>query len=196
MRPPESFIEQPIRSLQTMLRVLAEDDQTLPTVVPDGIYGPTTMAAVTEFQRRANLPLTGITDQRTWDQIVQSYEEALIRVDKAEPIEIIMDPGQVFRLGDEGPYIYLMQTLLIWLSQDHEQITQPQHTGTFDAETQAALAAFQLLAGLPETGELDKITWKNLSRHFSLNAHHNAQRRTITAAKPETNLNFLRIFTE
>ena len=137
------------------------------------------MAAVTEFQRRANLPLTGITDQRTWDQIVQSYEEALIRVDKAEPIEIIMDPGQVFRLGDEGPYIYLMQTLLIWLSQDHEQITQPQHTGTFDAETQAALAAFQLLAGLPETGELDKITWKHLSKHFTLNAHHSSDRQVM-----------------
>ena len=40
MRPAESFIEQPVRSLQTMLRVLAEDDQRLPTVVPDGIYGP------------------------------------------------------------------------------------------------------------------------------------------------------------
>ena len=83
MRPPESFIEQPVRSLQTMLRVLAQDDPTLPTVVPDGIYGPTTMAAVTEFQRRENLPLTGITDQRTWDRIVTKYEPALIRIDSA-----------------------------------------------------------------------------------------------------------------
>ena len=46
MRPPESFIEQPVRSLQTMLRVIAEDDDRFPTVVPDGIYGPTTMQAV------------------------------------------------------------------------------------------------------------------------------------------------------
>ena len=41
MRPPESFIEQPVRSLQTMLRVIAEDDPTFPTVVPDGIYEDT-----------------------------------------------------------------------------------------------------------------------------------------------------------
>ena len=183
MRPPESFIEQPIRSLQTMLRVLAEDDPSLPTVVPDGIYGQTTMRAVTEYQRKADLPLTGITDQKTWDHIVQSYENALIRVDKAEPIEIIMDPGQVFRLGDEGPYIYLMQTLLIWLARDHDQITEPQHTGIFDSQTQAALAAFQALAGLPETGELDKITWKNLSRHFTLNAHHNSNRQIIPGSR-------------
>ena len=179
MRPPESFIEQPVRSLQTMLRVLSEDDPTLPTVVPDGIYGQTTMAAVTEFQRREELPLTGITDQRTWDRIVQQYEAALIRVDQAEPIEIIMDPGQVFRLGDQGPYIYLMQTLLIWLSKDHEAIREPDHTGNFDLPTQEALSAFQLLAGLPQTGELDKITWKHLSRHFTLNAHHSSDRNTV-----------------
>ena len=165
-----------------MLRVLAEDDPALPTVVPDGIYGQSTMAAVTEFQRRESLPLTGITDQQTWDQIVERYEPALVRVDKAEPIEIIMDPGQVFRLGDEGPYIYLMQTLLIWLSKDHDTILQPEHTGVFDPQTKAALTAFQLLAGLPDTGELDKITWKNLARHFSLNAHHNSNRNTITNA--------------
>lgn len=180
MRPPESFIAQPIRSLQTMLRVIAEDDRRLPTVVPDGIYGPTTMHAVTEFQRQEGLPLTGITDQQTWDRIVQRYEPALIRVDKAEPIEIIMDPGQVFRLGDEGPYIYLMQSLLIWLSKDYQDINEPEHTGVFDEATQTALAAFQLIAGLAETGELDKITWKHLSRHFTLNAHHNSKRNEIS----------------
>lgn len=183
MRPPESFVEQPVRSLQTMLRILAEEDPSLPSVVPDGIYGQTTMGAVTEFQRRAGLPLTGITDQRTWEEIVKSYEEALIRVAKAEPIEIIMDPGQIFRLGDEGPYIYLMQTLLIWLSRDHSQISEPEHSGIFDAKTQSALEAFQLLAGLPETGELDKITWKNLARHFTLNAHHNSNRQVVPSSR-------------
>ncbi len=180
MRPPKSFISQPIRSLQTMLRVIAEDDKSIPTVVPDGIYGQTTMAAVTELQRQEGLPLTGITDQRTWDSIVRRYEPALIRVDKAEPIEIIMDPGQVFRLGDEGPYIYLLQTLLIWLSKDHKDIATPAHTGLFDTQTETALSAFQALAGLEQTGQLDKITWKHLSKHFTLNAHHNSNRNEIS----------------
>ena len=181
MRPAESFIGQPVRSLQTMLRILSEDDPSLPTVVPDGIYGQTTIGAVTEFQRREGLPLTGITDQITWDRIVLRYEDALIRVDKAEPIEIILDPGQVFIPGDEGPYIYLMQTLLIVLSQDHTDITPPEHTGIFDRETESALTAFQALAGLEQTGQLDKITWKHLSRHFTLNAHHNSKTRKIIA---------------
>ena len=59
MRPAESFINQPIRSLQTMLRVLSEDNPKLPTVVPDGIYGPSTMQAVMEWIRLHSESVTG-----------------------------------------------------------------------------------------------------------------------------------------
>ncbi len=177
MRPGESFVEQPIRSLQTMLRVIAEDDKRLPTVVPDGVYGPTTMQAVSAFQRQYGLPVTGITDQATWDLIVKVYESALIRVGPAEPIEIIMEPGEVFRLGDSNAYIYLLQSILTQLSNDNPTISAPDHNGVLDDPTSQALAAFQLLAGLPPTGELDKITWKYLAKQFTLSANKQANER-------------------
>ncbi|MBQ6840040.1 MAG: peptidoglycan-binding protein [Oscillospiraceae bacterium] len=174
MRPTESFIEQPIRSLQTMLQIISEDDPRLPNVIPDGIYDAQTVTAVTAFQMREGLPQTGIADQTTWDRIVIAYEPALIRVGKAEPIEIIMDAGQVFRIGDSNPYIYLLQSILTQLSKDSPGITAPNHSGTFDGSTADALTEFQLLADLPATGELDKITWKHLVHQFTLNAHHDA----------------------
>ena len=170
MRPGESFIEQPIRSLQTMLRVIAEDDIRIPTVVPDGIYGPTTMNSVTAFQRMNNIPITGITDQNTWDKIVEVYEDALIRIGPAESIEIILEPGEVFQIGDSNAYIYLLQSILVQLSKDNPSISPPDHNGVLDNPTSEALAAFQLLAGLPPTGELDKITWKYLAKQFTLSA--------------------------
>ena len=171
MRPGESFVEQPIRSLQTMLRVIAEDDTRLPAVIPDGVYGPNTMQAVSAFQRQYGLPVTGITDQGTWDQIVAVYETALTRIGPAEPIEILMGPGEIFRAGDSNAYIYLLQSILIQLSNDNPTITPPDHNGVLDDLTSQALAAFQLLAGLPPTGELDKITWKYISKHFTLSAN-------------------------
>lgn len=173
MRPAESFVEQPIRSLQFMLRVLAEDDNSLPIVIPDGIYSPDTMRAVMEFQRRAGIPITGITDQITWERIVAAYEPALIRVGKAEPIEIVMDAGKVYRRGESSPYIYLLQSMLTQLSKDHAVIIAPDHTGILDRQTSESLSAFQKLAALPATGELDKITWKHVVKQFTLNAHHN-----------------------
>ena len=176
MRPEESFVEQPIRSLQTMLRIISEDDPRLPTVVPDGIYGPTTMNSVTAFQRLYGLPITGVTDQETWDKVVSIYELALISVGPAEPIEIILQPGEIFRLGDSNAYIYLLQSILIQLSTENPTIVAPTHNGIFDNSTSEALSAFQLLAGLPVTGEMDKNTWRYLVKHFTLSANRQANR--------------------
>ena len=178
MRPGESFVQQPVRSLQTMLRVIAEDDPSLPTVIPDGIYGPATMIAVTAFQRKAGIPVTGITDDNTWTQIAEAYEPALIRVGKAEPIEILLEPGEIILIGQRSPYVYLLQGILAQLSADYETIRLPALTGTLDADTSDALRAFQVLADLPPTGTLDRITWKHLSRHFTLSAARNASKRT------------------
>lgn len=172
MKPNDSFIEQPIRSLQTMLRVLSKDDRRQPTVIPDGIYGPSTMNAVTVFQRRNGIPVTGIVDQVTWDAVVGQYESALIRIGKAEPIEILIDANQVFRYGDSNPYIYLLQGMLTQLSNDHSKIPQPSHSGIMDRATIASLSAFQELSDLDVTGEFDKITWKHLVHQFTLNTNH------------------------
>jgi peptidoglycan hydrolase-like protein with peptidoglycan-binding domain len=174
MRPPESFIEQPIRSLQTMLRVIAEADQDLPSVIPDGLYGTTTMGAVTAFQRKYGLPVTGITDQATWEQIVSVYEPSLIQVDSAEPIAVVINPNQVYVRGDSDPNIYLLQSMLTQLSIENKTISAPNHTGVLDLSTEDSIQAFQRLSGLPETGTLDKITWKHLVRQFALSAHRNA----------------------
>ena len=177
MRPDESFVAQPIRSLQTMLRVIAEDDPSHPTVIPDGVYDQETITAVSTFQRRHGLPVTGVADENTWNTIVLAYEDALVRVGKAQPIEIIMDSGKVFRRGESSPYLYLLQSMLLYLSQLHPSIDTPTHNGTLDSPTAEALAGFQLLAGLPPTGELDKLTWKYLVNQFTLNANRIDQQR-------------------
>ena len=171
MRPGESFVAQPIRSLQTLLRVLGEHDNKYSRVIPDGIYGPQTMAAVTAFQRNHGLPVTGITDQPTWETIVAAYEPALIELVEAQPVDIILNPNQVLRKGESSPYLYVAQALLLVLSQTYASVGTPSQSGTLDAATSDSIASFQVLSGLPMTGELDKITWKHLALHFPLAAN-------------------------
>jgi len=168
MRPDESFLQQPVRSLQTMLRVLAEQDPRHTTVVPDGIYGQSTVAAVSNFQRMHGLPVTGVTDQQTWDAIVAEYEPALILVAEAQPVEIILNPNEVLRRGDESPYLRVAQALLWVISETYESVGRPSQSGILDSATSDSLSSFQAISGLPMTGELDKITWKNLALHFPL----------------------------
>lgn len=177
MRPNESFVGQPVRSLQTMLRVIAEQDENQPSVVPDGIYGPNTVAAVTAFQRRYGLPVTGIADQATWDAIVSVYEPALVLVGEAQPIEVILNPNQVIRRGEAHPNLYLAQAMLAVLSQAYG-ITMPGLTGILDLSTEESLSGFQELSQLPMTGTLDKMTWKHLALQFPLAATQLTQQNT------------------
>ena len=190
MRPPESFLQQPIRSLQTMLRVISEQDGVSPSVIPDGIYGPSTMSAVSHFQRRHGLPVTGITDQNTWDQIVAEYEPALVMIDEAQAVEIILNPNEVIGRGDRSPNLYVAQALLQVLSEEYGSIGTPGRNGILDESTADAISSFQALSGLPMTGELDKRTWKHLALHFPL-ASNKGRRKPLAASKDNDARQFL-----
>ena len=170
MRPPESFIGQPVRSLQTMLRVIATHHEDLPSVIPDGIYGKQTANAVSAFQQKFGIPVTGITDQATWDMIVSVYEPALMEVSPSQPLQIVLEPNQVIRSGEDHYSIYLTQALLIAMARSYASIPEPPLSGTLDYGTAESLSAFQRLNNLPVTGELDKRTWKHLVLQFQLNA--------------------------
>lgn len=172
MRPAESFIAQPVRSLQTMLRVIAQEDNRQPNLIPDGIYGNQTRQAVTAFQRNRGLPATGVTDQATWEAVVAAYEPAAIRIGPAQPLEIILDPSDVLRSGDRTPNIYVIQAVLQVLSEAYSSITPPSHTGILDEATVISIQTFQELSGLPQTGEADKVTWKQLALHYPLAANN------------------------
>ena len=170
MKPMESFVDQPIRSLQTMLRTIAAVEPGQKNVMPDGIYGAQTAEAVRSFQRRMGLNPTGVVDQATHELIVLEYEPARIETEAAQMIPVTLDPGQVIRRGQSHSIILLLQAMLTVLSRAVSGIPSPGHSGILDPSTEKSLAAFQTYAALPPTGELDKRTWKNLALHYALAA--------------------------
>ena len=176
MRPEETFVGQPVRSLQQMLRALHEFDDRHPDVIPDGIFGPKTLTALSAFQRLHGLAVTGVADQDTWEQVVREYDRAVIDIDHAQPVEIILNPNQVLRAGDRSPYLPVAQAMLLALALEYASITRPSHSGVLDEATAQSLASFQALSSLPQTGELDKQTWKHLALHFPLAANRTAGR--------------------
>lgn len=62
-----------VEHLQYMLRVLSSYIPEIPAVTVDGIFGPATQAAVIAAQRRFELPLTGIVNYETWDEIYDQF---------------------------------------------------------------------------------------------------------------------------
>lgn len=173
MRPPESFLSQPIRSLQTMLRVIAQEDDQQPSVIPDGIYGPQTTSALSTFQRNHGLPVTGVADQQTWEAMVSLYEPAMIRIGEAQPLQIILEPGEELLPGSTNPNLYVIQAVLTVLSKTWGSITPPGFSGVLDESTVESIISFQEMSGIPGTGRLDKITWKQLAHHYPLATNRN-----------------------
>lgn len=62
-----------VRLMQEYLTRISEAYSEVPSLTADGIYGAATEEAVRAFQSRFYLPVTGVIDIRTWDQIVAVY---------------------------------------------------------------------------------------------------------------------------
>ncbi len=62
-----------VRQMQEQLVRIAQSYPAIPVIIPDGIYGPATQAAVEKFQAIFGLPVTGVVDYRTWYKISDIY---------------------------------------------------------------------------------------------------------------------------
>jgi peptidoglycan hydrolase-like protein with peptidoglycan-binding domain len=154
-----------------MLRVIAQDNSSQPNVIPDGIYGQQTTSAISSFQRNHGLPVTGVADQNTWEAIVSEYEPALTKTVEAQPLQIILNPGEELLPGSTNPNLYVIQAVLTVLSNTWSSVTAPSFSGILDEATMASIISFQEMSGIPATGKLDKITWKHLALHYPLAAN-------------------------
>lgn len=166
MKPDTSYTQQPIRSMQKMLRVIAYEQKKSLVLTPDGVYGPNTVAAITSFQQQHGLPATGITNQETWDTIADTYETAKNNILDAQSIDPIIGCSNIFTMGCEDPAIMLAQCMLFYIGKKYSCVNIPDVTGILDQSTADALSSFQILNGLSATGNLDKTTWKHLALHF------------------------------
>lgn len=177
MNTSRQFYNQPVRSLQWMLRTIAQHTGEIDLLIPNGIYTPQTQAAVSQFQRSHGLPVTGVTDRKTWEAIVRAYEEALVHVSSAQPIHLDLQLDFPPNSTQYHPLTQLAQCMLHFLAHRTGSILQPTPSGTMDDITSQALADFQQLCGLPMTGTLDKKTWKHLAQHYSAALVHDQHSR-------------------
>lgn len=157
----------PVRFLQQMLRQISEIDPSIPAVIPDGIYGRDTRAAVSAFQRREGLPVTGVTDLDTWEAISRAAREARLETAPADSLSLRMDRGQSFAHDEENALLWPIQGALAAICASYENAPQVGLSGVNDAPTQAAVRFVQSCSGLPETGLIDRRTWLAISRLFS-----------------------------
>lgn len=162
----DPILNAPIQALQQMLRTIASAGTDIPLVVPDGIYGDSTRNAVSEFQKKNGLPVTGTVDHTTHQALVRAHNHANELLSPAEssvhrfPASLVIQPGQYH------PHVRLAQAMQQNLRQEFPGIPSVNITGYLDGPTQEALKLLQTISGITPTGHLDKTTWNRLSRLY------------------------------
>ena len=64
-----------VTQIQTFLRTIAQNNNAVPLITVDGVFGNATKAAVTAVQRLSDIPQTGAVGPLTWNAIVNLYNE-------------------------------------------------------------------------------------------------------------------------
>lgn len=161
-------IGQPVRSLQIMLRTISQYDSKVLPIVPDGIYSGDTMASVTSFQKRHNLPVTGVVDIDTWYSVVDEFHRALVEIGPAEPINPIFQPKQVIRAKETNEHLYMIHGMMLALSDYYSDMPRVTCSNIHDDASVESIRWLQERAGIEPTGNITRLTWKHLARLYRI----------------------------
>ncbi len=152
--------DSPIYNLQIFLRTIANEYPSIPSVLPDGYYGDTTVKAVIAFQNMHNLSPTGITDNSTWNKIVSIYEE-IERKNTVNRVGIYPEEGYFNENNNSIPTIYIIQVMLNALSEKFSNLISVDVNGKEDDATKNAISTLQTLGGQKADGNIT-IPFMNL----------------------------------
>lgn len=150
-----------ITELQRYLHGIEMSRGDIPTVIPNGIYGSETSAAVRLFQREHRLSETGTVDSETWDGIVAEY--LLLMGGEPRKLSVFPSTDYICRVGCNGVTVWLIQSLLLELSRRYDNLEKVTVNGEYNDETAAAVMKFQKICGLEPNGAVDIKTWNHIA---------------------------------
>ena len=162
---PENNSER-IRLLQSYLRRIAVEDTRIPIISIDGIYEAETAAAVSAFQKLYNLPVTGETDETTWNLIYTRYIEIVEFFKPSPSVNIFANSSMSLTIGTNGYEIYFAQVMIKRIAEKYENIPDVNVSGTIDQNTSDALNKIKDISGLNPNDTSTKNTYNALIRVY------------------------------
>ena len=155
-----------VRTVQYFLAVIGNFYEEVPIISIDGYFGPNTKEAVSAVQRLFGLPVTGVVDEATWDQITSTYLTILQALPPGWPNGVILFPGRFMVEGMRGEDVRQLQEMLAELSTVYPQIPAITPDGIYGTQTREAVLAAQRLFGLQQTGAVGTPTWEEIASQY------------------------------
>ena len=169
----ELGIGQPVRSLQTFLREIARFYTSIPTVIPDGIYGTETMDSVLAFQKAFSMNETGEVDNDTWDKIIEVYTYLIAATSEPKCVKIYPSSDFVIDINDESEHLHAIQAMVHALSMKFDNLTTPNITGKHDELSVQSIKDIQAISNLEVTGVIDRFVFDTIADLYELYVSRN-----------------------
>ena len=160
--------DSPIKNLQVFLHTISAMYPAVPAVIPDGIYGDSTMNAVKAFQKEFFLNPSGVTDNSTWDKVVDVYKHVNTAISNGNSAGIYPERGIDETHYSYYPTLIIIQAMLHALSGRFTNISAPIINGEFDDATRISIESFQLICGHNPDGNITKKFWNSLSLAYEV----------------------------
>ncbi len=163
-----SMVNEQVRGLQYFLAVIGAYYESVEPLEITGTFDAQTERSVRSFQRVYGLPVTGVVDEATWDDIYRAYAgiAASLPVEDAEWIPLLY-PGFVLQEGLTSEYVRVLQQYLTYIHQSIPSIPEVRDTGYFGPVTKSAVTSFQRWAGLTPNGAVGAVTWDGIAGLYS-----------------------------
>ena len=158
-----------IRNLQTYLRQISYFDPNITPPPIDGIFGSDTRQSLSDFQRSQGLPVTGIADRRTWDELYAAYRFSLSQNTVPRRVAFFPDLPKDYTLspGSNHFSVSVLQFMLRELEVRYGSWESLEISGIFDEPTAQAVRRFQVQNRLPESGTVGRITWNAVADQYN-----------------------------
>ncbi len=161
-----------VELLQRRLNRISANYPGIPKIYPrDGYFGPSTTAAVREFQRVFGLTEDGIVGRATWNEILFIYNAVKrlyeITSEGLSIEDVMTEYATELSRGASGDGVRTIQYFLSYISLFVPTVISAGFDGSFGPTTENAVLSFQRTYGLPETGVVDRQTFDRMESVYS-----------------------------
>ncbi|MBQ9692228.1 MAG: peptidoglycan-binding protein [Clostridia bacterium] len=156
-----------VKAVQVRLNRISTNYPAIPKISPvDGVFGENTRQAVLEFQRVFGLTQDGVVGRATWYRILFIFN-AVKRLSELNSEGLTFDEisrqfPEELSVGSQGNEVRLVQYFLNYVAAYSTAVPPIAIDGIYGQNTRDAVTAFQRLAGIPETGVIDELTYSVL----------------------------------
>lgn len=149
-----------INEIQLFLNVISREQEEIPRIGIDGIYGEETRNSVLAFQELMGIEKTGTVNFETYTALYNEY--ILITEKKTARKYLLTDNGFPISFGMQNEDVQIINLMLSELGSTYTEIGDVPNSKYFSESSRNATMQLQKTFDLPVTGEIDAILFERM----------------------------------